>query len=72
MGYKYKDGYKRKYNPRSFSLGLDTIERLSSYEEIKWSRVVDKLLNNYLDQLDQMENIRIVDNKTEEIMVDVI
>lgn len=69
MGYKYKDGYKRKYNPRSFSLGLDTIERLSKYEEVKWSRVVDKLLNSYLDQLDQLdqiENVLIVGESKEE------
>ena len=55
MSYEYKDGYKRKVKPRGFSLGLDTIERLQKYDEINWSKVVDKLLLKYLDQMEEMK-----------------
>ena len=56
MSGKHKNGYKRNVKTRSFSLLLDTIEKLEKYEEINWSRVVQKLLDNYLSQLDQMES----------------
>ena len=56
MAVKHKNGYERRVKPRSFSLRLDTIEELEQYDEINWSRVVQKLLDNYLSQLDQMES----------------
>jgi len=62
MGYDYKDGYQRKVKPRGFSLSLDTFERLQKYDEINWSKVVDKLLSKYLDQIDQMESTIIIES----------
>lgn len=57
MGYEYKDGYERKVKPKSFSLPIDLVDKLQEYEEINWSKVVTKLLNRYMNQLDQMEDV---------------
>ena len=64
MGYKYKDGYERKVKPKSFSLRIDTVDKLQEYDEINWSKVVQKLLDKYLAGLDQMEdNLKVGESK---------
>jgi len=63
MGYEYKDGYERKVKPKAFSLPIELVDKLQSYEEINWSKVVTKLLKKYTDQLDQMEDVLRVGEK---------